>query len=173
MQKIYYGNLMRKNSFMIKNEQQTYDLSTEHDTFVLAARLVILIEHGAVIFLQGPLGAGKTTFTRGLLRGLGYESKVKSPTYTLVEPYEIAQKKIFHFDFYRLKSANELEQLGIEEYFFDESICLIEWPEKGFPFLPAPDLVCSIAFSSQGRKLKIESRSEKGKTILHRLSQSI
>src|SRR5262245_22875149 len=111
-------------------------LASEKDLLFFAARLANAVKGGAVIFLSGPLGAGKTTLTRGFLRGLGYQHKVKSPTFTLIEPYEIAGRKIFHFDFYRLKDPHELEYIGLEDYFLPDTICLIEWPEKGTAFLP-------------------------------------
>ena len=140
--------------------------STEDEMLAFAGELAKAISGNAIIFLQGPLGAGKTTFTRGFLRALGYHAKVKSPTYTLVEPYEIADKKIFHFDLYRLTNSHELEQIGIRDYFAQDAICLIEWPEKGFPLLPNADLICHFAFNDKGREISIESTSDKGKEIL-------
>jgi tRNA threonylcarbamoyladenosine biosynthesis protein TsaE len=145
-------------------------LLSEDEMFVLAAQVAKAVEESAIIFLNGPLGAGKTTFTRGFLRALGYDAKVKSPTYTLVEPYEIAGKKIFHFDLYRLTDVNELEQIGIRDYFAKPAICLIEWPEHGFPLLPVADLTCHIAFSDKGREITIESLSAKGDVILRKIS---
>ncbi len=145
-------------------------LATEKDTTDFAAQLATIIPSSTIIFLEGSLGAGKTTFTRGFLRALGVTSKIKSPTYTLVEPYEIAGKKIFHFDLYRLVDANELEQIGIRDYFAQEAICIIEWPEKGSPLLPAADIVCHITFAASGRKLSMQATSEKGEQILQRIT---
>lgn len=122
-----------------------------------------------IIFLHGSLGAGKTTLVRGFMRGLGYEKKIKSPTYTLVEPYEIKDLKIFHFDFYRLKEAEELYYIGIQDYFSKDAICLIEWPEKGSSLLPPADLSCYITITRQGRELRLEALSERGETILNLL----
>jgi len=149
----------------------TQFFSNEPELLAFAARLANVIENGAIIFLYGSLGAGKTTFTRGFLRALNYHGKVKSPTYTLVESYELAGRKIFHFDFYRLNNAKELEHVGIQEYFSETSICLIEWPEKGEPLLPKPDLSCYISIKDQGRELRVEAYSERGERILKRLGK--
>ncbi len=148
-------------------------LPSELELLAFAAQLANAIDHSAIIFLYGPLGAGKTTLTRGFLQGLGYHEKVKSPTYTLVEPYEVAGKKIFHFDFYRLHDAKELEHIGIQDYFSQAAICLIEWPEKGVPLLPQADLSCYIAFKNQGRELRLEANSEQGEEIIKRLALNL
>jgi tRNA threonylcarbamoyladenosine biosynthesis protein TsaE len=148
---------------------------TESDLLDFAAHLatIISVELGNaqektafIIFLSGPLGAGKTTFTRGFLRGLGYHKKVKSPTYTLVEPYEVKNLKIFHFDLYRINDAKELDHIGIHDYFLSPGICLIEWPENGNPLLPSSDLSCQIAFKEAGREICLYSHSERGEKIL-------
>lgn len=141
----------------------------ETDMDVFSARLAKTIKNGAIIFLYGPLGAGKTTFARGFLRGLGFQDKVKSPTYTLVEPYHLAGRDLFHFDLYRLNDAKELEHIGIQEYFTPSAICLIEWPENGFPFLPQPDLACYIAFAKEGREIRLEAHSACGQEVLEKL----
>jgi tRNA threonylcarbamoyladenosine biosynthesis protein TsaE len=117
--------------------------------------------HG-LIFLEGDLGAGKTTLSRGIIRGLGHVGAVKSPTFTLVEPYEIGEIRAFHFDLYRLVDPEELEYLGIRDYFDDDALCLIEWPEKGAGFLPKPDLTITISPQDSGRSLKILSRGSCG-----------
>lgn len=131
--------------------------------------LAASIENGAVIFLYGPLGAGKTTFTRGFLQGLGFHGKVKSPTYTIVEPYEVEGRQVFHFDFYRISHAQELSHIGLQEYFVPSSICIVEWPEKGFPILPQPDLACYIDFATVGREINLQSHSERGDKSFARL----
>lgn len=144
-------------------------LPDEAATLAFASKLASVVTDGMILFLHGDLGAGKTTFTRGFLRGLGYTEKVKSPTYTLVEPYEIKDKKIFHFDLYRLDDPQELHFIGIQDYFFPQSICLIEWPEKGSPFLPQPDLACYIEFRDQGREMRLLAHTQKGDAVLKAL----
>lgn len=110
----------------------------------LAKSVAAQSQPGACIFLQGNLGAGKTTFCQGFLKSLGFLGNIKSPTYTLVEAYELPQFCVYHFDLYRLRSAHELIELGLDDYFTDDSICLIEWPEYGAAVLPPADLVCQI-----------------------------
>lgn len=113
------------------------------------------IPNAAIIYLKGNLGAGKTTLVRGFLRGCGYVGTVKSPTYTLVEAYDFKEFKVFHFDLYRLNDPQELEYIGIQEYFAPNNICLIEWPERGEPILPAPDLICEINIKDESRELQL------------------
>lgn len=110
----------------------------------------------AVVFLQGDLGAGKTTLVRAYLRAGGFTGAVKSPTYTLVEEYTINHSKIFHFDLYRLAEPEELEWIGIRDYFDSASVCFIEWPDKGKGFLPEPDYIISLHPEGNGRRLNIE-----------------
>jgi tRNA threonylcarbamoyladenosine biosynthesis protein TsaE len=124
----------------------------------------------AVIFIYGELGAGKTTLARGFLRGMGYADRVKSPTYTLVESYELEKITINHFDLYRLNDPEELEFMGIQEYFKTNAICLVEWPKKGLGFLPSPDLSCHIEMHHAGREIKYVAESAHGETILQRLT---
>lgn len=131
---------------------------------------------GGVFYLQGDLGAGKTTLTRGIMRGFGYEGAVKSPTYTLVEPYEFTQCQIYHFDLYRLSDPEEVEYLGTEDYFANNNLCIFEWPERGAKHIPDADLVISLEPEGTGRLLTCQSFTERGElisqTIAKRLSPS-
>lgn len=123
-----------------------------------------------VIFLQGDLGMGKTTLSRGVLKAYGHQGSVKSPTYTLVEPYEFKEATVYHFDLYRLGSPEELEYMGIRDYFDGEdTICLVEWAEKALMFLPTADLVVRIALIAGGREVSVIADTNVGKTIVAKL----
>jgi tRNA threonylcarbamoyladenosine biosynthesis protein TsaE len=124
---------------------------------------------GGMIYLLGDLGAGKTTLTRGLMRGYGYQGAVKSPTYTLVEPYEYSSYCIYHFDLYRLIDPEEVEFLGVSDYFSEANLCLIEWPQNGEPLIPGADLVIALAIEGSGRRLNWHSNSPRGQVIAERL----
>ncbi len=125
----------------------------------------------AMISLSGPLGAGKTTLTRGFLQGLGYTGTVKSPTYTLVEPYTIQGRLVYHFDLYRLNDPHELDEMGIQDYLTPDAICLIEWPERGAPLLPLADLSCYIEILDAGRQVRVVANTPKGCEILQRIAK--
>lgn len=126
---------------------------------------------GGRVFLSGDLGAGKTTLTRGVLRGYGFEGAVKSPTYTLVEPYEEPSFNIYHFDLYRLADPEEVEFLGIFDYFDEKNLCLIEWAEKGKGFLPCPDLKLSLLVEGRARRIHWQSCTAHGERIASRLME--
>jgi len=121
---------------------------------------------GLVIHLEGTLGMGKTTLSRGLIQGLGYKGTVKSPTYTLVEPYELESCTAYHFDLYRLADPEELEFMGVRDYFVDTAVCLIEWPEKGGGILPPADVVIEITPWEQGRQLTCHSYTPRGEMAI-------
>ena len=118
--------------------------TSEENTMFVAGLFATAIGAGGVIYLEGDLGAGKTTFVRGFMRGLGFLDAVKSPTFTLVEPYELGRGQVYHFDLYRLGHPEELEYLGVDDYFNENALCLIEWPEKGSGYLPDCDILLSI-----------------------------
>jgi tRNA threonylcarbamoyladenosine biosynthesis protein TsaE len=134
---------------------QRYLDSTEA-TEQFGAELFKSVPSKCLIFLQGDLGAGKTTMVRGFLRAAGYNGTVKSPTYTLVEEYTIDGRKIFHFDLYRVVDPEELEWIGIRDYFDQDSICFIEWPDKGKGFLPQPDIIITLKPEGLARSINLE-----------------
>lgn len=141
-------------------------IHTEKEMQKLAKKIALSAKPGLIIFLKGELGVGKTTFVRGFLHALGYKKLVKSPSYTLVEPYEINGHTIYHLDLYRLMNAEELEWLGVRDYFDKQSICLIEWPEKGNHFLPVADIEIHIEMTDSNRKVTIQANSKQGKLLI-------
>ena len=144
-------------------------LPDENATLAAGARLAAGLPDRLRIFLQGDLGAGKTTLTRGLLRGLGFTGRVKSPTYTLVEPYKNSRITVYHFDFYRFTHAEEFLEAGLEEYFEGDGICLVEWPKLAQPYLPAADLEIGLRISaSGGRDLELRALSTEGRQCLEK-----
>ena len=149
----------------------TRSLPAEADTLALGRALAACLLPGMVIYLIGELGAGKTTLARGLLRGLGYEGKVKSPTFTLVEVYEVSRLYLYHFDFYRFSDPQELGEAGFREYFNPQSVCLVEWPEKSNKGagLPPADLKVVLQVAGSGRNASIFADSEVGLSCLKRL----
>ncbi len=146
--------------------QTAFELADEAATLELGQRLAALIPNGFVIYLYGNLGAGKTTLVRGYLRGLGYPGNVKSPTYTLVEPYEIGERQVFHFDLYRLTDPEELEYAGGRDYFSADSVCLVEWPERGEGWLSRADLEVKIEYDGAGRRVTLSAATAQGQSVL-------
>ena len=140
----------------------TLYLADEQAMSDFGARIARVTQGHGLIFLEGNLGMGKTTLSRGIIRGLGHVGAVKSPTFTLVEPYEIGDIRAFHFDLYRLVDPEELEFLGIRDYFEDDALCLIEWPDKGAGFLPKADLTITISPQDSVRSLKILAQGSRG-----------
>ena len=142
-----------------------------HNLASAVAPFIAAAPGAIVIYLHGRLGAGKTTLCRGFLRGFGHEGSVKSPTYTLVEPYHPPGGEVYHFDLYRLKDPAELDYLGVEEYFRHGSVCLLEWPEKGEERIPLPDLSLTLLPHAAGRNLQLAGCSERGKKAVETFSR--
>ena len=157
---------MSKSAAINGPQQLQVKLHGESAMVDFGRQLAQACEQGAVIFLEGNLGMGKTTLCRGVLQGLGHQGAVKSPTYTLVEPYEMGDINAYHFDLYRLGDPEELEYMGIRDYFTGSSLCLIEWPDKGLGVLPSADLTISISAVDGGRQLSLLARSSKGNSII-------
>lgn len=148
----------------------TLTLPDEAATLALGQRLAKVLKSGLTIWLRGDLGAGKTTLSRGLMQGLGFQGKVKSPTYTLVEPYVISGFNLYHFDLYRFIDPEEWEAAGFREYFNPASVCLVEWPEKAEGLLPPPDIEIELEWSGDGRKASIKGNTQQGIACINGLS---
>jgi tRNA threonylcarbamoyladenosine biosynthesis protein TsaE len=144
-------------------------LADESATLALGVAIAHNLTAGLVIYLHGNLGAGKTTLSRGILRGLDFMGKVKSPTYTLVEVYELSSLNLYHFDLYRFNDALEWEEAGFREYFNDTSVCLVEWPEKAAELLPAPDISLYLTPDGDARNAELVAITPGGSTCLNQL----
>ncbi|WP_123401821.1 tRNA (adenosine(37)-N6)-threonylcarbamoyltransferase complex ATPase subunit type 1 TsaE [Inmirania thermothiophila] len=147
-------------------------LADEAATRRAGAALAAALAPGAVLHLSGDLGAGKTTLVAGLLAALGHPGPVRSPTYTLVEPYEAGGLRLLHLDLYRLADAEELEFLGIRDLADGRAVLLVEWPQRGAGHLPAPDLVLRLAHRAQGRDLVAEAQTPLGERLVAALVQA-
>jgi tRNA threonylcarbamoyladenosine biosynthesis protein TsaE len=138
-------------------------------TEALGAALAAGVAPARVVYLRGELGTGKTTLVRGLLRALGYAGRVRSPSYTLVEPYELSSLHFYHFDFYRLKDKSEWVSSGFRDYFNPQAACVIEWPEKAGELLAPPDLDVRLEFADPGRRAALRACSAAGEAWLSSL----
>lgn len=144
----------------------TYVIADAAAMEALGAALARALDGGLLVHLDGELGAGKTTLVRGVLRGLGHAGSVRSPTYTLVEPYELAGRHVYHLDLYRLADPEELEWIGIRDLLDADSLALIEWPERGAGVLPAADLEIAIAYFGTGRSVTLTAHSAAGERVV-------
>jgi tRNA threonylcarbamoyladenosine biosynthesis protein TsaE len=155
----------------------TYKLHDEAGTDALGAALARVLQPGLAVYLHGDLGVGKTALTRALLHAAGHTGHVKSPTYTLAEPYAITlgsgaearMVTLIHFDLYRMLSPDEFLEAGFREHFNADSICIVEWPEKGDTVLPRPDIDIALSVQGHGRRVELRALSDKGVECLARL----
>lgn len=136
-------------------------------TEALGAALAPALTPGLVIWLNGDLGAGKTTLTRGLLRALGHTGSVKSPTYTLIEVYVVSRIELYHFDFYRFTNADEFLEAGLEEYFGATGVCIVEWAEKALPHVPPPDIEIQLQVQGESRVARLHAHTQRGQECLN------
>lgn len=149
------------------------ELRKESETLAFGARLFDCIDNGCVIYLYGDLGAGKTTLVRGYLRASGYQGIVKSPTFTLIEEYHINARKVYHFDLYRLADPEELEWMGIRDYFEDANVCFFEWPQRGYGVLPTSDVNLQLIVFNETRVLELTACSPLGKKVEEKIKKSL
>ncbi|MFN0039691.1 MAG: tRNA (adenosine(37)-N6)-threonylcarbamoyltransferase complex ATPase subunit type 1 TsaE [Burkholderiales bacterium] len=145
-----------------ENVLEDWFLPDEESTLELGTRLAHALAPGMLLALRGDLGSGKTTLTRGVLRGLGYTGKVKSPTYTLVEHYKPSTLDLYHFDFYRFANAEEWSDAGFRDYFDGHNVCVVEWPERVAGQLPPADLEIMLSIEGAGRRARAQASTPLG-----------
>ena len=148
-------------------------LPDERATRALGEQIAAGLQPGSSVYLSGDLGAGKTTLARGVIQALGFEGKVKSPSYALVEPYTDSRLTLYHFDFFRFRDSQEWQDAGFRECFNEHAICLVEWPEKVAGLLPPPDLLIRLDIpATGGRNATLEAETEPGRWCLSALAHS-
>ena len=145
----------------------------ENEMRGFGASLIAACERGGVITLSGELGTGKTTLVRGALEAEGVDGGVRSPTYTLIEYYPLPRFAVAHFDLYRLADPEELEYLGYRDYLNQQTLCLIEWPQRAGGYLHAIDLEIKLEYVAQGRRVELSAGTDWGRQLLSRVNQSI
>ncbi len=150
--------------------RQIADVATMEN---LGGQLALNCPPGLKLFLHGQLGAGKTTLVRGFLKALGHQGTVKSPTYTLVEPYHTNGRTIYHFDLYRLNSPDELDAIGLRDYFDAAAICLVEWPERGGRLLGTADLDIVLELAGTGRVADLKAQTGPARQLLTALNAAV
>ncbi len=154
-----------------KEPQQVWQLADEDAVGVLASRIARAMRTPCIVYLRGDLGAGKTTFARAYIHSLGYRGYVKSPSYGLLETYEVGGQKILHLDLYRIEDPEELEYLAIRDLFDEQSVLLVEWPDRGGRFLPAPDVVLEFGEKNEVRFISCNSASGHGLELVARVKR--
>lgn len=142
------------------------DLPTEHASEQLAKRLAACLVSPLIITFSGEIGAGKTTLIRAMLRSLGVQSAIKSPTFSLVESYQVENLHIHHFDLYRIHDESELDYIGFRDYFLENAICCIEWPERVISYLDQADVALSLGLKGAGREMHARAFSSAGASML-------
>ncbi|MGJ8524987.1 hypothetical protein LMG33818_000695 [Halomonadaceae bacterium LMG 33818] len=148
-----------------------FELADEAAQVAMGGQLAKALDYRGLMFLVGDLGAGKTTLSRGVLHSMGYEGAVKSPTYTLLEPYDLERHKVFHYDLYRLGDPEELEFIGGRDLFSDQALHLVEWPSMGEGWLPLPDLIVQLAHADTGRTARVNACTDRGIQALNFLER--
>lgn len=153
-------------------KELVFFIANEKEMIALGHNLALLCKQHFILYFYGDLGVGKTTFSRGFLQGLGYQGHLKSPTYTLVESYLLAPNPVYHFDLYRLTNPEELEFIGIRDYFNPQAICLVEWSKKGKLILPCADLELHLSYDNNGRRARFVALSTYGAMLLENYRNS-